>query len=96
MADRVAVMLGGEILQIASPREVYERPADLRVARFIGSPRINELPATAGVDGRVSLCGQPLPLRIAARGPSPSPYGQSSCGWWPTVCRRGCCTRVPG
>ncbi|HZH45148.1 MAG TPA: TOBE domain-containing protein, partial [Roseococcus sp.] len=69
MADRVAVMLGGEILQIGSPREVYERPADLRVARFIGSPRINELPATADAGGRLSLGGQALPLRAAASGP---------------------------
>jgi multiple sugar transport system ATP-binding protein len=67
MADRVAVMLGGEILQIGSPREVYERPADLRVAQFIGSPRINELPATADAGGRLSLGGQALPLRVARR-----------------------------
>jgi multiple sugar transport system ATP-binding protein len=69
MADRVAVMLGGEILQVASPREIYDRPAELRVARFIGSPRINELPAVADAAGRLSLAGRPLPLRVAARGP---------------------------
>jgi hypothetical protein len=62
-------MLGGEILQVASPREIYDRPAELRVARFIGSPRINELPAVADAAGRLSLAGRPLPLRVAARGP---------------------------
>jgi len=44
MSDRVALMMDGEILQIASPAEIYERPTDLRVAEFIGSPKINVLP----------------------------------------------------
>ncbi|WP_374651494.1 ABC transporter ATP-binding protein [Dongia sp.] len=36
LADRVAVMMGGEMRQIASPREIYRCPADADVARFIG------------------------------------------------------------
>ncbi len=44
MSDRVAVMLGGVVLQFGSPREVYEQPATIDVAKFIGSPRINILP----------------------------------------------------
>jgi len=36
MADRVAVMEAGRILQVAPPRELYERPANARVARFFG------------------------------------------------------------
>ena len=50
MSDRVAVMMDGEILQIASPEEIYVNPADLRVASFIGSPKINTLPASIGSD----------------------------------------------
>jgi len=46
MADRIAVMNGGRILQIAEPLEVYRRPADVFVASFIGSPAMNLLDAS--------------------------------------------------
>jgi multiple sugar transport system ATP-binding protein len=36
-------MLGGRVLQVAPPEEIYHQPADLRVAEFVGSPRINLL-----------------------------------------------------
>ena len=45
MADRIAVMLGGRILQCDTPGVVYRDPAHVDVATFIGSPRINLLPA---------------------------------------------------
>jgi multiple sugar transport system ATP-binding protein len=41
LSDRIAVMKDGELLQIGNPHEVYARPADVFVARFIGSPSIN-------------------------------------------------------
>ena len=41
MGDRVAVMRDGRLEQEASPREIYDRPANLFVARFIGSPAMN-------------------------------------------------------
>jgi multiple sugar transport system ATP-binding protein len=41
MADRVAVMLGGRILQVGAPAEVYQQPNHLEVAKFIGVPQIN-------------------------------------------------------
>jgi multiple sugar transport system ATP-binding protein len=67
MSDRVAVMDGGVILQLGTPGELYERPADLRVARFIGSPAINVLAGTAdGRDGIALACGARLALEIAA------------------------------
>ncbi|CUH61604.1 ABC transporter ATP-binding protein [Thalassobacter stenotrophicus] len=44
MSDRIAVMMGGEILQCAPPDVIYEDPDDIRVAEFIGSPKINILP----------------------------------------------------
>ncbi|MDP3548583.1 MAG: ABC transporter ATP-binding protein [Phreatobacter sp.] len=58
MSDRVAVMLGGNVLQFGTPREVYEQPATIDVARFIGSPRINILPGEADGDGRLSIAGE--------------------------------------
>ncbi len=44
MGDRIAVMKGGEIQQIASPLEIYNQPANRFVAEFIGSPPMNFLP----------------------------------------------------
>ena len=45
MANRIAVMNAGVIQQIATPDEIYERPANLFVACFIGSPAMNTLSA---------------------------------------------------
>jgi multiple sugar transport system ATP-binding protein len=69
MADRVAVMLAGRILQCGTPREVYEQPADIRVARFLGDPAINLLQAEAGEDGAVRLEGRATGLMTRQRGP---------------------------
>ncbi|MGI9645879.1 MAG: ABC transporter ATP-binding protein [Ilumatobacteraceae bacterium] len=44
VGDRIAVMIGGRIRQVGSPRELYDRPADLEVARFFGAH--NVLPGT--------------------------------------------------
>jgi multiple sugar transport system ATP-binding protein len=45
MGDRVAVMRKGELQQLAAPEELYERPVNLFVAGFIGSPAMNLLEA---------------------------------------------------
>ncbi|MGC9121341.1 MAG: ABC transporter ATP-binding protein [Thermogladius sp.] len=44
MADRIAVMNAGRVLQVGSPSELYHKPADTFVATFIGSPPMNLLP----------------------------------------------------
>jgi multiple sugar transport system ATP-binding protein len=41
LGDRIAVMKDGVVRQLASPQEVYDNPADLFVAGFIGSPSMN-------------------------------------------------------
>jgi multiple sugar transport system ATP-binding protein len=46
LGDRVVVMLGGVVQQIGTPDDLYERPANLFVAGFIGSPAMNFFPAT--------------------------------------------------
>jgi multiple sugar transport system ATP-binding protein len=46
LGDRVAVMRNGRIQQVGSPKELYDRPDNLFVAGFIGSPAMNFLPAT--------------------------------------------------
>ncbi len=61
MADRIVVLQAGRVEQVGTPLDLYHRPANLFVAGFIGSPRMNLLPATvagAGPDGlRVALVG---------------------------------------
>ena len=47
MADRIVVMDRGRIQQVASPRDLYARPANTFVARFIGTPPMNLIPARA-------------------------------------------------
>ncbi|MGV1789969.1 ABC transporter ATP-binding protein [Rhizobium sp. A37_96] len=61
MADRVAVMIGGQLLQLASPQTIYDDPSHIEVARFVGQPRINLLPALAE-NGVVAFGGIRLAL----------------------------------
>ncbi|MFC7078056.1 ABC transporter ATP-binding protein [Haloarcula halophila] len=56
MGDRIAVMNDGEIQQLGSPETVFYEPANLFVARFIGSPTMNLVNATVG-DDRVRVGG---------------------------------------
>jgi len=54
LGDRIAVLCKGEVLQIGTPRDLYERPENLFVAGFIGSPAMNFLPARSR-DGALEL-----------------------------------------
>jgi multiple sugar transport system ATP-binding protein len=49
LADRIAVLNGGVLQQVGTPQELYHRPANLFVARFLGRPGINLLAAVGGV-----------------------------------------------
>jgi multiple sugar transport system ATP-binding protein len=51
MGDRVAVLLGGVLQQYDTPRALYDRPANLFVATFIGSPSMNLYEAGLSADG---------------------------------------------
>ena len=64
MSDRVAMMDSGTILQLGTPSQLYEKPASLKVAQFIGSPAINLLPANVGAGGRLELFGRPMALSV--------------------------------
>src|SRR5690606_24389913 len=66
MADRVAVMMGGKILQLDSPASIYNDPRHIEVAQFIGSPRINILDAVVSDQGLVHFAGRPILQGIAA------------------------------
>jgi multiple sugar transport system ATP-binding protein len=64
IADRIAVLQQGRIQQLGTPRQLYEQPANLTVAEFIGRPRINLLPQP---DGTV-LAVRPEHLRLVRSG----------------------------
>jgi ABC-type sugar transport system ATPase subunit len=53
MADRIAVMNHGVLQQVGGPQDLYQHPANLFVANFIGEPPMNLLPATAAEGGRL-------------------------------------------
>ena len=61
MGDRVAVLKDGLLQQVDSPRNMYDRPANLFVAGFIGSPAMNlvEVPIT---DGGVKFGNSVVPV----------------------------------
>jgi ABC-type sugar transport system ATPase subunit len=71
LADRMAVFLDGEIAQTGTPDEVFNRPDNLAVAAFIGSPPMNLIPATLD-GGRVTIPGHGFDLqRPVGRAPGP-------------------------
>ncbi len=57
LADRIVVLSAGRIEQVGSPIELYERPANLFVAKFIGSPAMNILPGVAAATGDQTSVG---------------------------------------
>ena len=77
LADRIVVLKDGRVMQQGTPHELYEKPANLFVAQFIGSPKMNVLPCKSNGDGLLDLSGEgimelPLtgnaaPLQIGAR-----------------------------
>ena len=70
MADRIVVMHDGLVEQIGAPLELYDRPQNLFVAGFIGSPAMNLLNGAIRADGRLefeSESGIRLPLAVAPR-----------------------------
>jgi ABC-type sugar transport system ATPase subunit len=66
MGDRIAVMNHGRLEQVGTPEEVYERPANLFVAGFIGSPAMSFARVDVErVDGGAELRGDGLRIRLA-------------------------------
>ncbi len=89
LADRVVVMSRGEVQQVGTPLEIYDRPANTFVAGFIGSPAMNlmqgqltggvfeadhvRIPGLAGADGPVTLGFRAEDARIATEGEIAAP-----------------------
>jgi multiple sugar transport system ATP-binding protein len=69
LADQVAVMNGGRLVQFGTPRELYDRPADASVAGFIGSPPMNLVDAVVeNGHARRGPLAVPIPTDVAPDG----------------------------
>ena len=69
LADRIVVLNEGEIMQAGSPRELYNLPQNKFVAEFIGSPKMNLMPAEAVGEGTKLLASAPQTVALAASAP---------------------------
>jgi multiple sugar transport system ATP-binding protein len=70
LGHRVAVLDGGKLQQVGTPRELYDRPVNRFVAGFIGSPAMNLCEVALGSNGTVSFCGQRVELAVPTDGRS--------------------------
>ncbi|XXF77908.1 ABC transporter ATP-binding protein [Myxococcaceae bacterium GXIMD 01537] len=107
LSDRVVVMSQGEVQQVAPPRALYDAPANLFVAGFFGSPRINLVaPPVLGLPpGEVVLGLRPEHLEVGTGNPPPGALAGSvylvepmGAECWVTVEREGerLVARAPG
>jgi multiple sugar transport system ATP-binding protein len=60
MADRIAVLAKGQVLQVGTPEAIYRTPASPEIARQVGQPRINLVPVARGATHWLSRSGEPL------------------------------------
>jgi multiple sugar transport system ATP-binding protein len=77
MADRIVVMQDGRVEQVGAPLDLYDRPANLFVATFIGSPAMNLIEGRITAGGFVTASGLTLPLGSVPAGSEGQPalYG---------------------
>jgi multiple sugar transport system ATP-binding protein len=77
LATRIVVMRAGRIQQVGAPAEVYERPANLFVAGFLGAPAMNFVPGALDDAGRFSAgaLGLDVAAALASRGARPAVLG---------------------
>jgi multiple sugar transport system ATP-binding protein len=58
LGEKVIVLYEGTIQQIGPPTDIYQRPANIRVARFVGSPQMNLLEGRVDENGVIFQCGK--------------------------------------
>jgi multiple sugar transport system ATP-binding protein len=86
LGDRIVILNGGNVEQVGSPLDLYDRPANLFVAGFLGSPKMNFLSTLAvgrdarGVRLRVGEAGEVL---VSARADAAIPQGDLTLGLRP-------------
>ncbi|WP_439600987.1 ABC transporter ATP-binding protein [Devosia sp.] len=62
LADKIVVLNDGRVAQIGTPLEVFERPANMFVAGFMGAPSMNMLPAEVGPGNTIRAAGIAIPV----------------------------------
>jgi multiple sugar transport system ATP-binding protein len=62
LADRIAVLVEGRFIQIATPQDIYRNPATVGVARLFGDPAINLAETAIGADGTIELAGEKVAI----------------------------------
>ncbi len=80
MGDRVAILRGGLLQQLGTPEELYERPVNVFVATFIGSPAMNLFPGRLNMNNgecKVSIGSSEIPVSQAALRRSPTLHEHS-------------------
>ena len=66
LADRIAIMDTGKVIQVGTPQEVYRKPETIFVASFLGNPPMNLLPCKLDLSHKqVLINGSPLNLQDA-------------------------------
>lgn len=80
MGHRIAVLNDGQLQQLGTPMQLYQWPANLFVAQFIGSPPMNLLPVTVLGAGQLQLGGRRLPVEGPLAEQLASRAGQSLTG----------------
>jgi ABC-type sugar transport system ATPase subunit len=81
VADRVAVLVAGRVVQQATPAEIYRRPATIEVARLVGDPPMNLVPGRlVGEAGSVRFQHDDFALRLAPELCARLPHGGASDG----------------
>ena len=78
LSTRIAVMYGGYVQQLGTPQEIYDSPANIFVATFMGSPAMNVVPATVAIEA-----GKPFAVVALHDGALVSlPFSQDNLAAW--------------
>jgi ABC-type sugar transport system ATPase subunit len=64
MADRIGVLNHGKLIQVGTPEDIYDRPANIFVAKLVGTPRINLLPVERQ-NGGWTITGLDININLA-------------------------------
>jgi multiple sugar transport system ATP-binding protein len=75
MADKIVVMNGGIVEQVGAPLDLYDRPANLFVAQFIGSPAMNILRGRTTAEGFTASDGTVFPLPVLEKAENALAWG---------------------
>ena len=70
-ADRIALLEGGQVAQVGTPRDLYDRPVRASVARFLGGANILDPALSMRFGGRGTCCLRPERIRLATDGGVP-------------------------